>query len=421
MSKIQHSKILLLVLLFAIPMFGYAGAIGADTSPELLDKIIDGFKSSAGAWQSTFQQIGMRIFFFLAVVQLAIEIGVMAAKGELEIGGVAVALGRLMMIYGIFWAAIQSPQYFLIWLQDFSTLADRANAAAGVPNLSVGSMIVEATNLLKYAVSQASVWKVGEAIMLFFLSLVATYYISMIAVEYVITIIKFHFIVYMNIIALAFAPFQQTRQWSINGITNLFKMGFEVMMQKLLIGMIIGAVVKYSQDSINGNDDTTLIFLMIFVIIIYALSKSIHDIVESFFSGFGSRNDNMGQRMIQAGTSSALASAGQGASSVASGVKSQTQALFAGKESSSSNSSSSASNLAKSAGGNMNTPITSNSLGSMARTAVSGAMRATAGVATSMASEALDLKPGMSSQNKNNEVKRFPTDYQPSSDTKDEP
>ena len=411
-------RTLLSLLVLVLPILSYAAPIAADTSPGMLDQIIDGFKSSAGAWEGTFQQIAKRIFFFLAAVTVAIELGTMAAKNELEIGGVAVTLGKIMLISGIFWAALGAPEYFLQWLNSFLTLADRANAAAGVPNLSVGTMIVEATNLLKYAVSHSSMWDIGEAIMLFFLSLIASYYIAMIAVEYVMTVVKFHFILYMNIVALAFAPFQHTRQWSINGITNLFKMAFEVMMQKLLIGMIIGAVIKYSQDSINNQDDTSLIYLMIFVIIVYALSKSIHDIVESFFTGFGSRNDNMGQRMIQTGTSAALGSAGQGVSNMASGVKSQTQALWNSKTSSanaSSAQSSSGGGTGRGAGENMNTPITSSnstSLGSMAKTAIGGTIKATAGVAAAMASEALDLKPSMAaSSNQNNEVKRFPTEY----------
>jgi len=427
--KNKHQKILLTLLILVLPMLSYAAPIAADTSPGMLDQIIDGFKSSAGAWEGTFQQIAKRIFFFLAAVTLAIELGTMAAEGKLEIGGIAVTLGKIMLISGIFLAALGSPEYFLQWLNSFLTLADRANAAAGVPNLSVGTMIVEATNLLKYAVSHSSMWDVGEAIMLFFLSLIASYYIAMIAVEYVMTIVKFHFILYMNIIALAFAPFQHTRQWSINGITNLFKMAFEVMMQKLLIGMIIGAVIKYSQDSINNQDDTSLIYLMTFVIIVYSLSKSIHDIVESFFTGFGSRNDNMGQRMIQAGTSAAIGAAGQGISNMASGVKSQTQALFNSKTSSanaSSSQSSSGGGTGRGAGENMNTPITSSnsgtSMGSMAKTAIGGTIKATAGVMGAMASEALDLKPSMSSSsNQNNEVKRFPTEYKAQENNKDEP
>ena len=425
----KHSKLIIaMLLIIVLPSILYSGTIAANSSPDMLDKIIDGFKDSGNAWQGVFQAVALRIFFFLAVVQLAIEIGVMAAEGKLEIGGIAVALGRLMLIYGIFWAAIISPQYFITWFNDFQTIATRGNAAAGVPNLSIGSLLVESGNLLKYAVSHASMWKVGEAIMLFFLSLIATYYITMIVISYTMTIVKFYFLLYLNIIFMAFAPFQQTRQWAINGLTNLFKAGIEVMSQKLLIGMVIGAVIKYSQDSINNKDDTSLIFLMIFVMIIYSFSKSIHDIVESFFTGFGSRNDNMGQRVVQAGTSAALGSVGQGASNIASGVKSQTQALFNSKTSSanaSSSQSSSGGGTGRGAGENMNTPITSSNstgMGSMAKTAIGGTIKATAGVMGAMASEALDLKPSMSaSSNQNNEPKRFPTEYKAQENNKDEP
>ena len=74
----------------------------------------------------------------------------------------------------------------------------------------------------------------------------------------------------------------------------------------------------------------------------------------------------------------------------------------------------------------MNTPITSSNnsstnFGSMAKSALGGTMKAGLSIAGAMASEALDIKPGVSAANQNREVKKFPTEYKPNNDTKDEP
>ncbi len=61
-------------------------------------------------------------------------------------------------------------------------------------------------------------------------------------------------------------------------------------------------------------------------------------------------------------------------------------------------------------------------MGSMAKTAIGGTIKATAGIMGAMASEALDLKPSMSaSSNQNDEPKRFPTEYKAQENNKDEP
>jgi P-type conjugative transfer protein TrbL len=385
--------------------------------------MIANFQASGTAWEPIFQRIAMRIFFFLAVVQIAIELGVMAAKGELEIGGVAVTLGRMMLIFGIFWAALQAPTYFLQWFNGFDSLANSANAAAGAGgSLSVGRMFGASADLLGYGVSNLSVWDVGKSLGILFISLVATVLIVLIAVEFIILTLKFYFLMYINIIILAFAPFTHTRQWAINGVTNLLKAGLEVLMIKLIIGLTITAILKYVDDAIAG-EDTSLVYLLIFIIAVFALSKMIHPMVESFFSGYSAQNNNMGQRMVQAGLTSATGSIGMGMNA-ASTTKTQTQALQASKTSSSSGS---ATQTSSSGGGggtpDMNTPISSSlTLGSAMQGAAKvsmGVAGAAAGVASAMGKEALGINTGgnaaNSSSNPSSEHnKKFPSEYKPS-------
>jgi len=421
MTKPYYKIISLSVFFLFFPICLNAGAIVGVESSTLLDVLIDTFKANGNAWQGVFQAVALRIFFFLAVVQLAIEIGVMAAEGKLEIGGIAVALGRLMLIYGIFWAAIISPQYFILWFNSFAQLATNANAAAGVGSLAPGDMFAAAVDLLSFGVRSLSFFSVAKSLGVFFMAIFSSILMVLIAVEFIILTLKFYFLLYLNIIFMAFAPFQQTRQWAINGVTNLFKSGMEVLMITLLIGSIIGAVKKYTADSIAGSD-TSLVYLLIFILAIYALSKMVHPMLESFFSGYSAQNNRMGQRMVQAGLSYAAGSIAMGMNA-ASTTKTQTQALQASKTSSSGGE---ATPRSSSGGGtpDMNTPISSNNL--TLDSAMTGAAKVTmgvasaaVGVASAMGKEALGINtggntPNSSSNSSSKYHKKFPTEYKPS-------
>jgi len=185
--------------------------------------------------------------------------------------------------------------------------------------------------------------------------------------------------------------------------------------------------MQFANDASNNNNQS-LIYLVILVLSLFSLAKMIHPMVESFFTGFGARNSDFGQRIAQSGLSSATNSIQQGASNIATSARSQLSSLKANQtqQNSVSSSGQASSSSSNGGGGNsnsgMNTPITMKSVAQGAGKAILAVAKATSEVGGSMAKEAFGINSNSNSSNNNQASqeshKKFPTEYTPPSSNK---
>jgi len=291
-----------ILLFFFIPFLVF-GDIPKVNDPTIYDGIIDTFQSSAKHWQPIFTQTALYIFYVLAAVQLAWEFGTMAARGEFEFGGVASALIRTIVIFGIFKFLLMSPDIFISWFNSFNELAARANNNAGVHS---ANLFASAGTLFKISIENFSILDLGDSMALLLIAILAGILLVLISVELLTTILKFYFSLYLNIIILGFAPLTATRQWPINGITNMIKIGMEVLMLKLIVGLSVSTISNYTLAIKENNDNDSLIYLFILVISLFSLAKMVHGMVEGFFNGYAVQNNNAGVQMAKAMASGAV-------------------------------------------------------------------------------------------------------------------
>lgn len=394
-----------------------ANSVPATQDPTLYDDIIDSFVLSANQWQPIFQNLGYRIFATLAAIQIVLELGLMAARGELDLGGVLTTFIRMMLIFGIFYGLIGTPNIFIDWFNSFNLLADQANTAAGGTAVHAANLFAAADQIFHLAIDNFSLFDFGKSMALILAAFLAAILLVLLSIELLITILKFYFTLYINIIMMGFAALQQTRQWAINGITNLLKTGLEVLMIKLIIGLSITTIMQFANDASN-NDNQSLIYLVILVLSLFSLAKMIHPMVESFFMGYSAGNSSFGQRIAQSGLSSASSSIQQGIGNINTSTKTQLSSLKANQTQQ--NSATSSTKATSSSGGNgnggMNTPITMKSVSQGAGKAIlsiaKGTINAVSSVGGSMAKEAF----GINGHNNNTQApqeshKKFPTEY----------
>ena len=403
--------------LFVIPIF--ADPVNAATDPTIYENVVISFKASANQWAPIFTKLGYYLFGSLAAIQIAWELGLMAAEGKIELGGVFVTLMRTLVLFGIFYGLIGSIDIFIGWFTSFSGLADQANtAASGGAKVLAADLVASAAQLFHLGIDTFSVFDIGKSLALIIASFLAAILLVLLSIQLLMSILKFYFYVYMNIFMMGFAALNATRQYAINGVTNLLRAGLEVLMIKLVIGLSITSIMNFSKDAVKASngDNQSLIYLLILSLAMFSLAKMIPGMVESYFSGMGAQNSNFGSRIAQAGISSATSSIKTGVNS-ATATKSQTQALHQSKTASSSTSQ----GAANSSGGNgMNNPIMGTS--SSNSTAIDSTLRAgaktIAGVAgatiaagVAMGKEAFEMNSGSDKEPK---VKKFPTEYRPS-------
>jgi P-type conjugative transfer protein TrbL len=416
----MHIRIVVLIILLPINLL--ATSIPATQDPTLYDDIVDSFVASANQWQPIFQNLGYRIFAALAAIQIVLELGLMAARGEMEFGGIATTFMRMFLIFGIFYGLIGAPHLFIDWFSSFNLLADQANTAAGGTAVHAANLFAAADQIFHLAIDNFSLFSFGKSMALILASFLAAILLVLLSIELLITILKFYFTLYINIIMMGFAALQQTRQWAINGVTNLLKIGLELLMIKLIIGLSITTIMQFANDASN-NDNQSLIYLVILVLSLFSLAKMVHPMVESFFMGFGVNNNNFGQRVGQAGLSSATNSIAQGYNNMKTSAKSQLSFLKTNQTmpNSVSPSGQATGGANGSSSNNMNTPIT---MGSIGKTIGKGSLKATVGtlkavadIGGNMAKEALDVRQTSNSEKTSSQeqYKKFPTNYTPPS------
>ncbi len=337
-------KIFKLVVLF-LPFSLSAAQMGTIEDSSMLDVMIVTFQANAQLWESTFVTVSKRIFFFLAVVEIAIELGTLGVKNQLELSTVLIVFARTMFIFGLFLGMLNAPTYFIQWFSSFNELAARANSSAGVTLFATGDLFGAASDILSYALNESSILDLGRSISLFLLAWISSILIMLIAIEYLLTTLKFYFLLYINILFLAFSAFSQTRQWAINGVVNLFKAGVEILMISLIVGSIMSSILQYSAKVIAGNN-VSLVYLFMFVLSMYLLSRMVHPMVESFFVGSLARNDNVGGgRQLQASSTGATKAIQERISSMRSSNNTITESTKDGDKSNNSSSVSSNSNM----------------------------------------------------------------------------
>ena len=427
MKAYRELQTIAVVVIILFPLKLLATSVPATQDPTLYDDIVDSFIASANQWQPIFQNLGYRIFVALAAIQIVLELGLMAARGEIELGGVVATFMRMFLIFGIFYGLIGTPNFFINWFNSFNLLADQANTAAGGTAVHAANLFAASDQIFHLAIDNFSLFNFGKSMALILAAFLAGILLVLLSIELLITILKFYFTLYINIIMMGFSALQQTRQWAINGITNLLKIGLELLMIKLIIGLSITTIMQFANDASN-NDNQSLIYLVIFVLSLFSLAKMIHPMVESFFTGYSSSNSNFGQRIGQAGLSSATNSIRQGLGNLRSSTTSQVSSLKKNQASQNSLNQSSG-QVPKTTNGSsstMNSPISMNSLegkggvGKATLKATVGTLKAVANIGGSMVKEALDERHTANSNTTSSQDyhKKFPTNYSPPSNNK---
>jgi len=417
-SRENYIKAIVLIISL-LPLNLLATTVPATQDPTLYDNIVNSFIASANQWQPIFQNLGYRIFATLAAIQIVLELGLMAARGEIELGGVATTFIRMMLIFGIFYGLIGAPNLFIDWFNSFNILADQANSAAGGTAIHAANLFAAADQIFHLAIDNFSLFSFGKSMALILASFLAGILLVLLSIELLITILKFYFTLYINIIMMGFSALQQTRHWAINGVTNLLKIGLELLMIKLIIGLSITTIIQFANDA--STDNQSLIYLVILVLSLFSLAKMIHPMVESFFMGYNPNNSYFGQRVAQAGLMTASSSIRDGAGNIATSVKTQVSSLKTNHtmQNSLSQSGQTSNGVNGNSSNSINNPITMKSVGGAIRggalKATVGTLKAVANIGGSMAKEALDIKQSSNYENSTPKepYKKFPTNYTP--------
>jgi hypothetical protein len=413
-------KKLILRIIFLLGILSIS-SIAADTSATAFDNFLNNFLNvgnlliTFGYMGEKFKALANHILWFFLVIQVSIEIGIMAAKGELEVAGIAIAFGRAVIIASIFYFIINHPFTYILtdWLWGgFNQLGN--DVAGPFGTFKISQLITEAFNLVSYMLNESQTVDKNSFTGYLLIHLFITVFIIMMIAEYFVNFIKFILMTYINVIVWAFAPFQQTRQWAINGLAALLRLGMVLVMMHIVMAIISPFIVTYIQQAIHLHDDSALVYLILFALLGHTLVTNMDGIIGAVFSGQGVGSSGVGQKIMQVTSPmqhvAAMKNASIGGMGGIGGIKTQTGGHMP-------------SSMGISLGGtNMNNPILSkglNGMGGVSGSALSKANVASAakltgtGTAKGITGLTNSVNNGMSKA-VDSSLKKLPTNYKSS-------
>ncbi len=309
------------------------------------------YQIATSSWYPIFKQASLYLFASLATIELVLVFGFMALRGELEITGILAQLIRLTLIFGLFLIFFQNPNWMNAIFDGFNQLGNNAGAVASIDTLTDSAYTV-----LTSVSDNTSIWEPIDSVFLSIIGVLTVLAIIGLGVELLMAYVKFLIVLNLSVLFFAFGAFSFTRQWAYNSVINIIKVGVEYMLIKLVIGLSILNIQTLANEAMEN--DGKMFELLILTLMIFGLTRMIHGIAESYFSGHGASNSNHGLQMAKSATiaggagavGGAMASVNQVAQAAAAGNQMSSIGSGSGNNASANNSTGKVGNFLKSAG-----------------------------------------------------------------------
>ncbi|HIP60699.1 MAG TPA: hypothetical protein EYH01_09755, partial [Campylobacterales bacterium] len=311
----MKKNILLLFLLLIL----FSNSLHATDMSSFFGDMQDALEDNIKTMYFPIKSAAQYIFYSLAVFELVFVFGLMAVKGELELGGIWAQLIKIMMIIGLFNMFFAKPEWMTAIFNGFNDLADRTNGGT-TPSLdavmdNIGSFWGDVVK----QISKNGLTGVGDSLLLLSFSIIATIFISLMVGRAMQYYVFFLFSLYVGVFWFAFSSWSYTRAWAYNAVVNIIRQGAKWMMMMLTIGVMFALI--NDAISIGIEHFITLFSLAVISIIMYGFSVGIDSWVDSYFTGHGGGENNHAGQMLKSMGIGAAAGAIGGAAAGLSQVK----------------------------------------------------------------------------------------------------
>lgn len=322
--KNKHLYIFLIFLIFIEPAFAFETIKNAQT------EILTSFEKFA----PQFKAAGMTLFYSLALIEIVISTGLMAVRGELEMGAVFANLVKLMLVFGFFYAVLNSMAGL-----GFNTIFEKfqsfGNSGGVVSFDDIGTNILGIwTKLIEIPIElwekSDPVTGVGEILAFISQLIFIVPFLLLITIGiYLLTAIVLSYwafalmSAYFGIMWVGLGAFSQTRSYAIHAITNMVRWGLKYMFGLLIISIVLNLANNFTTTVLSQLADTTLqsyplepyVSFLVVLVVLIIITMGLSGWVDSYFTGSGG-GAGIGEaagKMAQAATTmAAVAAAGAG-------------------------------------------------------------------------------------------------------------
>ena len=294
-------------VLFLTPAFLY-GAI--DPASSHGDTLLASFETASTHWRSVIVPAAMVVFGLLITADLVLEFGKIAMSGKVDFSDFIPPLIQKTLMIGFFLMLFQHSDWLATIPASFSQLGDTASGQSVDPDNIIAAALQIVLSLMK----GLSAFHLIDSITLFFSAIIILIAFGLMAANLIMAYIKSYVMLALAPLVFSLAGLTQTRQMAYNPIMANIKVGAEILLLKLFLGLSITMMHDFAA---NVDNDNGSIFVMIIMSIVMAsVVHMTSSIVEALFSGTVAQTSTSGL-----GTAAAVAGGmAAGAISAAGGI-----------------------------------------------------------------------------------------------------
>ena len=296
-----------LFYVFLVMMFAMS-AYAVPESDNISEDIIDAYRDAASEWTPTITGYAIRLFWLLAILDLA-YMGITLALKRGDMYDFVFQLVRKILFFGFFFAVLNHGQAWMMAIvNSFREIG--ANVPGGASGISPGDILENAYRTYLAVTQETALLKAKTWAM----SIAATFLVILavgIAAIMLLAMIEMYFALAAGQILLGFGGSEWTKDYAISYVKYVISVGLKLLAIQLLAAIgnnIFRSWATIQPDQFNLE---TITALTIGTGLLFCLIKSIPGIISGIISGgqFGSPSYNV---FGMAATAGAMAIGGMG-------------------------------------------------------------------------------------------------------------
>ncbi len=279
----RHYKTLL--ILAAIGLLLPELSIAAVGEDNLLDGIVDTYKTSSSNWSAVLANAALWLFYVLAGIEI-VWTGISLVMRDADLGEVLAEITYRVLFIGFFLTLLtMGAGWAKAIVNSLGQLgSDASVAGGGIGNVTPSDVFDSGLELADKMLSTISFWdSAADSLGLLFASLIIIVVFALLAAKLIMIIVEAWIVMYAGIILLGFGGSRFTSDFALKYLIYAFSVGMKLMMTILLIGI--------GQSFINdwvanwGNTDSQVLIAIGASIVLLALVSELPSIVQGLLTG----------------------------------------------------------------------------------------------------------------------------------------
>ncbi|MDR5791722.1 P-type conjugative transfer protein TrbL [Caballeronia sp. LP003] len=303
------------ILAMFLPQLAHASTDGG-AQMHVMQDMLDMFASNGKSWISTTQEVAVKIFGTLALIEIALKMRkvVMSGgeEGPMQIMGV---LFKTIMTWGFFYWAMQQPDYVLgNIIHGFEALGGKASGLGSLnPSQMIGAGLDIAGQIISGIKGWSLVTNLTAAIVTGVTVLAVILGFAILGLQMFAALLHYYLLLAAAPILLAGGALSFTRDWAIKQFQGAVSTGLKIFVIYLIAGIVTKFIPEFKAAITNGGLDNMgpLLGMLAASILILFLSFFAPSVASAIMSGTNSMSANeMAGFAATVGGAAAMAGAG---------------------------------------------------------------------------------------------------------------